>query len=217
MKSKLPPTDNECIVDFIHPTKYPDRKPYVRAIITRSEDPSLNYVGLSVRSKKDQFNRELSLEIARGRMYKSCLHHNIKEENFQARFPANGSLPTKFKNDILMFLRVIIKSKREDKYRLVNLEKRYIYGTPTDPTYYAKRTFTLIANIGKILGDRRRQLKLKQKEVCEETGMCQQILSLLENNRHTPTIKTIGRLSKILKYSLIKDTEGNYKIILDND
>lgn len=53
-------------------------------------------------------------------------------------------------------------------------------------------------SIGKEIRRKRKELKLTQMELAEKTGVCRNYISDLENDRYTPSVKTLAKISKIL-------------------
>lgn len=57
-------------------------------------------------------------------------------------------------------------------------------------------------SIGNEIRKKRKVLNLTQTELAEKIGICRNYISDLENDRYTPSVKTLAKISKVLELDI---------------
>lgn len=70
-------------------------------------------------------------------------------------------------------------------------------------------------SIGNEIRKKRKVLNLTQTELAEKIGICRNYISDLENDRYTPSVKTLAKISKVLELDI--NFLVNMSEIQDND
>jgi len=79
----------------------------------------------------------------------------------------------------------------------------------------AERSDAICAEIARILGERRKRLKLSKNKIAYLTGLNQSTVSRLENHHENPTLDSLLRVADVLEINLgdvvkraIRNVEG---------